>query len=77
MRLKSFARIKINNIKSPTNKALHIFILLTSNSVNISKNWLNIFYHSFTLVFNQFSLSLIQFFIQVNLIIDYNADSIH
>lgn len=61
MCLKSFARIKINNIKSPTNKALPIFILLTSNSVNINKNWLNIFYHSFTLVFNQFSLSLIQF----------------
>ena len=77
MRFKSFARIKTNNIKSSTNKALHIFILLTSNSVNINKNWLNIFYHSFTLVFNQFSLSLIQFFIQVNLIIDYNADSIH
>ena len=67
MRLKSFARIKINNTKSPINKALHIFILLASNSVNISKNWLNIFYHSFTLVFNQFSLILIQFFIQVNL----------
>ena len=77
MRLKSFARIKINNTKSPINKALHIFILLASNSVNINKNWLNIFYHSFTRVFNQFSLSLIQFFIQVNLIIDYNADSIH
>ena len=77
MRLKSFARIKINNTKSPINKALHIFILLASNSVNINKNWLNIFYHSFTLVFNQFSLRLIQFFIQVNLIIDYNADSIH
>ena len=67
MRLKSFARIKINNTKSPINKALHIFILLASNSVNINKNWLNIFYHSFTLVFNQFSLILIQFFIQVNL----------
>lgn len=67
MRFKSFAQIKINNTKSPTNKALHIFILLTSNSVNMNKNWLNIFYHSFTLVFNQFSLILIQFFIQVNL----------
>lgn len=77
MRLKSFAQIKINNIKSPINKASHIFILLASNSVNTNKNWLNIFYHSFALVFNQFSLSLIQFFIQVNLIIDYNADSIH
>ena len=67
MRFKSFAQIKINNTKSPINKDLHIFILLTSNSVNINKNWLNIFYHSFTLVFNQFSLILIQFFIQVNL----------
>ena len=77
MRLKSFARIKINNTKSPTNKALHIFILLTSNSVNINKNWLNIFYHSFTLVFNQFFTKFNSIFIQVNLIIDYNADSIH
>ena len=77
MRLKSFARIKINNTKSPINKALHIFILLASNSVNISKNWLNIFYHSFTLVFNQFFTKFNSIFIQVNLIIDYNADSVH
>lgn len=77
MRLKSFARIKINNTKSPINKALHIFILLASNSVNINKNWLNIFYHSFTLVFNQFFTKFNSIFIQVNLIIDYNADSIH
>lgn len=54
MRFKSFARIKINNTKSPINKAIHIFILLTSNSVNINKNWLNIFYHSIAPVFNQF-----------------------